>query len=155
VGKVNATGEVKATRKTKAAGKPNAPKGARRVSVSRKKPKSTSKTAKVQKQRTGRAVKATSSPKHRRIAPPVPAPSTFRVRALDPLAMCGAETSVRQLYRVDEAAEGVLRAHLVFFDRHGWYCEHGRTCPAVVHARKVAEKIHRTTGPTHNGRMRA
>jgi len=22
--------------------------------------------------------------------------------------------------------------HLVYLDRHGWYCFHGRTCPAVT-----------------------
>jgi hypothetical protein len=26
--------------------------------------------------------------------------------------------------------------HLVFFDRHGWYCEHGKQCAAVTDVRK-------------------
>ena len=65
-------------------------------------------------------------------------PSAVRVqvRELDPQRMCGAGTSVQFLYRVDEIVDGRASAHLVFFDRHGWYCEHGRNCPAVAHARK-------------------
>jgi hypothetical protein len=58
------------------------------------------------------------------------------VKALDPLRKCGPGTSVQLLYRVDETIDGRSTAHLVFFDRHGWYCEHGRNCPAVGHARK-------------------
>jgi hypothetical protein len=58
------------------------------------------------------------------------------VRELDPQRKCGDGTSVQFLYRVDETVDGRATAHLVFFDRHGWYCEHGRTCPAVAHARK-------------------
>jgi hypothetical protein len=58
------------------------------------------------------------------------------IRELDPQRLCGAGTTVQFLYRVDEKLDGHSSAHLVFFDRHGWYCEHGRTCPAVAHARK-------------------
>ena len=58
------------------------------------------------------------------------------VRALDPRRTCGTGTSVELLFRVDETVDGRTTAHLVFYDRHGWYCEHGRTCPAVGHARK-------------------
>jgi hypothetical protein len=58
------------------------------------------------------------------------------VRELDPQRKCGAGTSVQFLYRVDETVDGRTTTHLVFFDRHGWYCEHGRTCPAVTHAKK-------------------
>ncbi len=82
--------------------------------------------------------------------PPVP---SFSVRALDPLAKCGPATSVQQLYRVDEAVDGKARPHLVFLDRHGWYCEHGRDCPAVVVARRVGGGAR--NGQNINGRMRA
>jgi len=58
------------------------------------------------------------------------------VKALEPQARCGAGTSVQYLFRVDETVDGRLTRHLVFFDRHGWYCEHGRNCPAVGHAKK-------------------
>jgi hypothetical protein len=60
-----------------------------------------------------------------------------RVRALDPVALCGPATSVEQLYRVDESVDGRRTFHLVFFDRHGWYCEHGRECIAVKDVRKA------------------
>jgi len=67
------------------------------------------------------------------------------VKPLDPLRMCGPGTSVQFLYRVDEQVDGRSTAHLVFFDRHGWYCEHGRTCPAVGHARKFNGQIARVS----------
>ena len=60
----------------------------------------------------------------------------IRVVDLEPSAKCGRGTSVQRLIRVDEMIDDAREAHLVFFDRHGWYCEHGRTCPAVAHARK-------------------
>jgi hypothetical protein len=78
----------------------------------------------------------------------------FSVRALDPQKKCGPGTSVQEMYRVDEQAGSGRTLHLVFFDRHGWYCEHGRNCPAVGHARKFGDR-ERRHGPTHNGRMRA
>lgn len=68
--------------------------------------------------------------------PPTPPPVRVEVRALDPLRKCGLGTSVQSLYRVDERTEGRTTTHLVFLDRHGWYCEHGRNCPAVAHARR-------------------
>ena len=80
--------------------------------------------------------------KARKGRPVVPEPvARMAVRELDPQRKCGTGTSVQFLYRVDETVDGRATAHLVFFDRHGWYCEHGRTCPAVAHARK------------HNGRI--
>ena len=73
----------------------------------------------------------------RRTPPPPPVPVVHaRVRELDPQQKCGTGTSVQLLYRVDQTVDGRASAHLVFFDRHGWYCEHGRTCPAVAHAKK-------------------
>jgi hypothetical protein len=82
-------------------------------------------------------------------------PLTFHVVRLDPQQKCGTGTTVEHLYRVKEAAtDGAVQTHLVFFDRHGWYCEHGRNCPAVPHARKLADR-ERHHGPTTNGRMRA
>lgn len=67
----------------------------------------------------------------------VPAPK-FRVTPLDPQKKCGTGTSVQQLFRISEdTPDGIMRSHLVFLDRHGWYCEHGRDCPAVQHAKKL------------------
>lgn len=67
------------------------------------------------------------------------------IKTLDPVQKCGPGTSVQFLYRVDESVDGRTTAHLVFFDRHGWYCEHGRTCPAVGHAKKYNGQIARVS----------
>jgi hypothetical protein len=67
------------------------------------------------------------------------------IKPLDPIRKCGPGTSVQFLYRVDESVDGRITAHLVFFDRHGWYCEHGRTCPAVGHAKKYNGQIARVS----------
>lgn len=81
----------------------------------------------------------------------------IRIRDLDPVQKCGAATSVERLIRVDEIVGKVLTAHLVFLDHHGWYCEHGATCPAVSKARKHALVVRSPydRNGTHNGRMRA
>jgi hypothetical protein len=73
------------------------------------------------------------------------AKSGVAIRPLDPLRKCGPSTSVELLYRVDESVDGRRTSHLVFFDRHGWYCEHGRTCPAVGYARKFNGQIARVS----------
>ena len=64
-----------------------------------------------------------------------PVPAVYRLRELDAVAKCGPGTSVRRLFRVDEVENGGVTTHLVFLDRHGWYCEHGRDCPAVSQVR--------------------
>jgi hypothetical protein len=69
-----------------------------------------------------------------------PERKVVRVVDLDPFDKCGRGTTVQRLIRVDEMIDHEREAHLVFLDRHGWYCEHGRTCPAVGHARKHAER---------------
>jgi hypothetical protein len=71
----------------------------------------------------------------------VPAPRVVKIRALDPYQMCGARTSVVHLYRVDERDDGKSAVHLVFFDRHGWYCEHGKTCRAVEDVRRHGKQL--------------
>ena len=63
-------------------------------------------------------------------------PPAFHVDELDPRAKCGPGTSVQRLLRVREKDQSGDRTHLVFLDRHGWYCEHGRNCAAVPHAMK-------------------
>jgi hypothetical protein len=73
-------------------------------------------------------------------AKPPPERKVVRVMDLDPVDKCGRGTTVQRLIRVDEMIDDAREAHLVFFDRHGWYCEHGRTCPAVGHARRHAER---------------
>ena len=56
------------------------------------------------------------------------------VERLDPRASVGPRTGVLSLTRVRvRAAEA---PHLIFHDRHGWYCEaHGPSCAAVQIAR--------------------
>jgi hypothetical protein len=63
-----------------------------------------------------------------------------RIRPLDPVLMCGKDTSVTQLYRVEETADSRRIHHLVFFDKHGWYCEHGKQCSAVGDVQKFTRK---------------
>jgi hypothetical protein len=65
----------------------------------------------------------------------------MRIRELDPQAACGPGTTVMQLFRVDDLPFGNNTTHLVFFDRHGWYCEHGRECPAVAAVRKHEKHV--------------
>ena len=60
----------------------------------------------------------------------------MRIRRLDPQSTCGEGTTVMQLFRVDDLPEDIARVHMVFHDRHGWYCEHGRECPAVAAVRR-------------------
>ncbi len=69
------------------------------------------------------------------------APRVVRVRSLDPQAKCGAGTSVERLFRVDETLNGSTETHLVFFDRHGLYCTHGRSCPAVDDVRRANRNL--------------
>jgi hypothetical protein len=115
---------VKGTKRPAAGRKPVAKKGPARKAGAKKKSsakKSMAKTTTAKKL----LKKVTEKP-----------PAVMWVKELDPQQKCGPETSVQFLYRVDETVERRTTHHLVFFDQHGWYCEHGRTCPAVAHARK-------------------
>ena len=56
---------------------------------------------------------------------------------LDPLVVVGARTGVEHLVRVRPRPNDA--PHMVFHDRHGWYCEqHGAQCAAVTLARDAA-----------------
>ena len=56
------------------------------------------------------------------------------VDVLDPRTIVGAQTGVVHLVRVRLRPNDA--PHLVFHDRHGWYCEsHGPTCHTVQLAR--------------------
>ena len=107
----------------------------RAVTGHRKGTKARGKTQAASKKKNGRVTK----PKGALVADE--APRTVRVRVLDPQAKCGARTSVERLFRVDETVKGGLVTHLVFFDRHGLYCEHGRTCPAVDDVRRAHKNL--------------
>jgi hypothetical protein len=60
----------------------------------------------------------------------------MRIRELDPRSKCGEGTTVMRLFRVDDLPEDAPSVHMVFHDRHGWYCQHGRECPAVAAVRR-------------------
>ncbi|HYW31116.1 MAG TPA: hypothetical protein VE869_06375 [Gemmatimonas sp.] len=61
-------------------------------------------------------------------------PIRASVEKLRPQAVSGPRTGVKAIARVRIVPSAP--AHLVFNDRHGWYCEtHGASCPAVALAR--------------------
>jgi hypothetical protein len=69
-----------------------------------------------------------------------------RIRSMDPVEKCGKGTTVTQLYRVEETLDQTRIHHLVFFDRHGWYCEHGKQCSVVKDVQKfIRTKLWRLT----------
>ena len=90
--------------------------------------------------KSGRGTSRSAGKAAQRLA--APATRLVRIKALDPCARCGPNTCVEQLYRVDEQVAGTATVHLVFFDRHGWYCVHGASCVAVrdVHAELKAQR---------------
>jgi hypothetical protein len=84
----------------------------------------------------------------------VPLPRVVNIKALDPQRKCGPNTTVQHLLRVDESIGGAhADTHLVFFDRHGWYCVHGQSCPAVADVRR--QPAFRHVDLDQIGRMRA
>jgi hypothetical protein len=112
-------------------------------------PKPGRKTAAVKVAKTVNAGTKSAARKGKRPATVVPRKATppervVRIRALDPYEKCGPDTSVLHLFRVDEKLDGSVATHLVFFDRHGWYCEHGRGCRAVDDVKKLGKSLGRT-----------
>jgi hypothetical protein len=64
-------------------------------------------------------------------------PEPVLIEALDTRKVSGARTRVRGVWRVRFGSEP--RAHRVYHDRHGWYCdEHGAGCRAA-HTVRAAE----------------
>jgi hypothetical protein len=120
----------------------------RRPSASRRRPgapkKSKSKKA-VRFMTKTKVVTATKGANATKVAGGSSGERRVAIKPLDPIRKCGPGTSVQFLYRVDESVDGRSTAHLVFFDRHGWYCEHGRTCPAVGHAKKYNGQMARAS----------
>ena len=132
MGKAARHGDDKATRRGKGRTGGHKTTGTRKPARTRRR--------KAAARRKGAATKAKGRGR------PVTAPIVrVAVKSLDPLRKCGPNTSVQFLYRVDEEVDGRTTPHLVFFDRHGWYCEHGRSCPAVGHARKFNGQIARVS----------
>ena len=110
-------------------------RAATRNGKAKRKPK-TMKPKAMTAARTRRAAQRTKAANQKNGAKTATATTLMRIRALDPQATCGSGTTVLQLFRVDDLPFGSGTTHLVFFDRHGWYCEHGRDCPAVAAVRK-------------------
>ena len=82
--------------------------------------------------------------KKKKALPPRPTLAVSRsvsIEPLDPWLTCGPDTSVRELWRVEESVGGETTFHLVFFDKYGWYCEHGRGCPAVTDVRRLIRDL--------------
>jgi hypothetical protein len=68
----------------------------------------------------------------------------IKVRELDPYARCGPDTSVEQLFGWTSRSTVGRSVHIVYLDRHGWYCYHGRTCPAVADVQRELRSQGRT-----------
>ena len=66
---------------------------------------------------------------------------SYVLEPLDPWLRCGPDTTVTELWKVRERRDGVNQFHLVYFDRYGWYCEHGRGCKAVAEVRRVVRTM--------------
>lgn len=83
------------------------------------------------------------------------APS-YALEPLDPWLMCGPDTTVTELWKVRERGEKDTVFHLVYFDRYGWYCEHGRGCKAVAEVRRVVRTMSANAPrPKSSGKARA
>jgi len=62
------------------------------------------------------------------------------VDVLDAKAIVGPRTGVEHLVRVRPRPDDA--PHLVYHDRHGWYCEaHGPACHAVILARDEVKHV--------------
>ena len=101
--------------------------------------------AKAKRVKTNKTTRKTTTKKVASKRPAIVPVAKISVKPLEPHEKCGAGTSVQLLFRVEELLEGRSTKHLVFFDRHGWYCEHGRNCPAVGHAKKHKGRIARAS----------
>lgn len=65
-------------------------------------------------------------------------PEKPEIMRLNPRAVAGEKTSVLDIVRV--RMRSTEAPHLVFHDRHGWYCEaHGASCAAVSLARQFVD----------------
>ena len=148
MGKVKKSGEVTDVRRT------SSPRGAKRKATKATRSKNRPITPKTAARGDRSSKKQTPGRTASRKSPVEQQVSIYRVRELDPQDKCGPGTTVQQLYRVDESNNGASRVHLVFFDRHGWYCEHNRDCPAVIHAKRIGSKRKPTDG-INNARTRA
>ena len=94
----------------------------------------------VSKKKPSKRTKPVSVRKRTKPAVQVPAVK-IDIKELDPIRKCGPGTSVQVLLKVIERIDGKSTNHLVFFDKYGWYCDHGATCPAVGYAKKQKGRL--------------
>ena len=77
-------------------------------------------------------------------------PESVLIEALDARRVGGARTRVRGVWRVRFDSEP--RAHRVYHDRHGWYCEdHGLACRAA-HAVRATQGASASSEPAPRSR---
>ncbi len=80
---------------------------------------------------------------------------SYVLEPLNPWLMCGPDTTVTELWKVRERREKEIQFHLVYFDRYGWYCEHGRNCKAVAEVRRVVRGMStKVPAPKSSGKTR-
>ncbi|MEP6832922.1 MAG: hypothetical protein ABJB74_05980 [Gemmatimonas sp.] len=66
-------------------------------------------------------------------------PERPEILRLNPRAFAGQQTSIAEIVRVRMRSSEP--PHLIFHDRHGWYCEtHGVHCAAVALAQELVER---------------
>ena len=83
-------------------------------------------------------------------------PVSYDLEPLDPWLTCGPDTTVTELWKVCERRADGRQMHLVYFDRYGWYCEHGRNCPVVAEVRRVVRTMSANAPrPKRSGKARA
>jgi len=89
------------------------------------------------------SVRRISTAKKKKASRPAPSAEERRVdiEPIDPWLTCGPDTSVQELWRVKETIGRTTTFHLVFFDKYGWYCEHGRECRAVTDVRRFIREV--------------
>jgi hypothetical protein len=72
---------------------------------------------------------------------PEPLERSIDIEPRNPWLTCGPDTTVKELWRVVEQTGDTTVYHLVFLDRYGWYCEHGRNCPVVAEVRRESRRL--------------
>jgi hypothetical protein len=66
-------------------------------------------------------------------------PERPQIERLNPKQVAGQRTAVTEIVRV--RIRSTEPVHLIFHDRHGWYCEtHGTGCIAVTYAREYLQQ---------------
>jgi hypothetical protein len=89
-------------------------------------------------------------------AKPIGVAPSYELEPLNPWLMCGPDTTVTELWKVQALGERGTAFHLVYFDRYGWYCEHGRSCKAVTEVRRVLRTMSANAPrPKSSGKARA